>query len=109
MGSVKSSKVEETVACAVTLQRVKRFKAEGGSGVSEIKQGTIKLRQALMALEAILKLALVQCAELRRSLSIIAGQTSPSTLHTAWGGWSWERLVQQRYEMMETRKASSRV
>ncbi len=59
MRSVKCSRVESTVGCAVTkIMEGQRAKARG-SGVSEIKQGTIKLRHALMAQEAILKLALV--------------------------------------------------
>lgn len=83
----KCSRAENTGPCKVTLrlQRTKGLKQ--GSGVSEIKQGTIKLRQDLMALEAILQLALVQSAAVRRSISIITGQTSPSRMQNAWRGW----------------------
>lgn len=50
-----------------------------------------------MALEAILKVALVKSVKVRRRISIITRQTSPSTRENAWRGW--QKLMTTKNEM----------
>lgn len=87
MWNIKCSSAEYTAACAVTeITEGQRAKV-GGSGASEIKQGTVKLQQGLMAPEAILKTGFGLVCQGKKEHLHNNWTDQPLYCTNAWRGW----------------------